>query len=439
MASLVTNTQWGTTIISNSEAQTDITAIFTNTFSTTPNLSPAGPTGAFIQELTDMYINVNSTIAYVCSNVYSLTNAQGIFLDGLGNLFGFPRSSATYTTVNITVTGISGTIIPTGSLVSDGTNNYFFTTDYGITGGTNIVTVQAVNVGNIIAIPNTINTIITPVAGWGSVNNPTAGITGTNIQNDTAYRYTFAYSQAINGRGLEQSLYAIFLNFMNQYGATNYTDTNGNTYPYIWGFYVFVNRTNAPYPVITTESVSVPVGGVYITLYAPNYLDSTSANYNENLQYIAGLILNQIGANQTVNIATISGSRQFNVTYNNPDYPQIKPVTVYFDSPAPIDIYFNFTIKAYNTSISSTIIINNIKNAIFNQFYFGYQTYPPMTMGNLISASDYILNIINSAGAPISVTAQSVNIFGGSTGASVDVPLNQIATLNMSNITVTVL
>ena len=46
-------TPWGTTVITTQEALADQSNIFYSVFGTYPNLYPASPTGAFIQELTN--------------------------------------------------------------------------------------------------------------------------------------------------------------------------------------------------------------------------------------------------------------------------------------------------------------------------------------------------------------------------------------------------
>lgn len=437
MSSIVTATEWGTTIVSNEDALNNITNIFTNTFSQTPNLSPSSLTGAFIQELTNQYINVSSTTAYVTTNVYSLASSSGIFLEGIGGLFDIAKGQPTYTKVICSVLGNFGTVIKKGSAVSDGT--YIYTTDSDVVVGLLGVqiSVTCLTSGAIVVPENSITTIITPISGWSSVNNPSAGITGSSGQNDTAYRYTIKYCQAINGRGVVESLYAVFANFMNQTGATT-VSYNGISYPFIQGFFIFVNNASEAQS-ISPELPDVPVGGVYVTLYAPQFLNDPAEAIN-NQQYIAGLIMNQLGAGQTLNLVdttTYSTAQNFSIDYTNTTYPAIDRVTVKFDSPAPAPISFAFTIKIYNTTLSPAAIITNVKNAILSQFYFGYQNYDPCQMNVAINTVDYILTIINAVGSASTITTQEIRFVGSSTaGTTLSVPLSQVATLNPSNITI---
>lgn len=115
---------WGTTAITTQQAINDQSAIFNNVFGSSPNLYPSSPTGAFIQELTNTEVNVNNTCIYITSHVYGLSTTQGVFLDGIGNLFGIKRTPATYTTVICNLLGSPFTVIPANSIVSDGANQF---------------------------------------------------------------------------------------------------------------------------------------------------------------------------------------------------------------------------------------------------------------------------------------------------------------------------
>ena len=177
-------TPWGTTTITVGQAVDDVSSIFNTVFNRLPNLSPSSPTGGFIQELANQEVNVNNTMAYVTSNVYGLNTTQGVFLDGIGNLFGILRTPATRTVVACQLVGAPNLIIPANSIVSDGTYQYI---------NNNLITLNPLGMatanftctiaGQIDTPVNSVNTIITPITGWSSVNNNTAGDSGDNIEN----------------------------------------------------------------------------------------------------------------------------------------------------------------------------------------------------------------------------------------------------------------
>lgn len=432
-------TQWGTTTITIAEAVSDISNIFNNVFNKLPNLSPSSPTGAFIQELATMETNVNNTMAYVTTNVYGLNTTNGIFLDGIGNLFGIKRIDATYTVVTCQCLGLPNLVIPANSIVSDGTYQYknanpITINSLGIGTGNFTCTIA----GQIVADANSVNIINTPLTGWYSVNNNTNGVTGNNIQNDTSYRYVLKYAQAQNGRSFVESLFAIFENFIAQDGSTT-TNVEGINIPYIQGFYIYSNYTDTPV-VLVPNTQAIAVGGVYITLHAPQYLDANNPDLQTNLQYIAGIILNQIGANSTHHIQTLP-TNQYTVLYQNTKYPQIDPVFVLFDAPIDTPIKISFSITLYNQQINKITLQNQLKDAILDQFYNGYTvnnvSYRPATMGLPINTGDFIANIVSIAGA-CNITSQDIQLVtGGTAGTSLTLTVDKIATLTTANILIT--
>lgn len=428
---------WGATEITTQQAIDDQSNIFYTVFGTYPNLYPSAPTGAFIQELTDMEVNVNNTCVYITSNVYGLSTSQGIFLDGLGNLFGILRTPATYTIVTCSLLGLPDLTIPANSIISDGTNQ-FISVDSITLDNSGIATANFTCTvsGQIDVQANSVTTIITPFSGWSSVTNAAPGVSGKNIQNDTAYRYTLQYSQAINGRSFIESLYAIFTNFIAQDGTAT-TDAYGINVPYIQGFYVYSNYTNTTQTIVPSTT-PIPIGGIYITLYAPQYLDAGNPDLNDNLQYIAGIILQQIGANSTNNIQT--GSNAFNVDYVNPNYPGIDDVTVNFDSPIATPIEISFTIQLYSKQQNQSTLQLAIQQVILNQFYNGYSNgnviYPPAKMNVAINTADFIAAIVSIAGA-CTITAQDIQLVtSGTPATSLTLTVDKIATLALNNITV---
>lgn len=428
---------WGSSGITAQQAIDDQSNVFKSVFGLFPNLYPSSPTGAFIQELADQEINVNNTCLYITSNVYGLSTSQGIFLDGIGNLFGIKRTPSTKTIVSCQLSGLPNLVVPPNSIVSDGENQFvnMFAVSFGSTG---------VGVGNFICtqtgqldIPaNSVTTIITPITGWSSVTNAVAGFSGKNIQNDTSFRFTLQYSQSINGKSFIESLYAIFSNFIAQDGSST-VDAYGINVPYIQGFYIYSNYKSTSQTLVPSTT-PIPVGGIYITLYAPQYLSPTNPDLNKNLQYIAGIILQQSGANTTNNIQT--GANAFNVDYVNTSYPEIDDVNVKFDSPIATPISISFTLTLYNKSTNQSSLQLAIQQAILSQFYNGYSNdnviYPPARMNAAINTADFIAAIVNIAGA-CTITYQDIELVtGGTPSTSLLLTIDKVATLSLNNINI---
>jgi len=118
--------------------------------------------------------------------------ASGIQLDNIGALSGSIRLSATFTKVDILLTGTPATVIPTGRILSIPSTGAQFTNDVGgVIGGGGTVTLEfrATVTGPVTAYANTVTNIVTPVVGLTSVNNPLDHkLIGTNTETDAAFR-----------------------------------------------------------------------------------------------------------------------------------------------------------------------------------------------------------------------------------------------------------
>jgi len=142
-------------------------------------------------------ISVFSLRVYDCMQtlqlVYNNRSPQtgvGAALDALLKLNGLKRKKPSASTCVVTITGDAGTIINNG-VVSD-VNGKLWNLPVMVTiggGGTVDVTVTCQTIGAIIALAGEINSIATPTAGWTSVTNVGAAITGQAVETDAAARY----------------------------------------------------------------------------------------------------------------------------------------------------------------------------------------------------------------------------------------------------------
>ena len=114
---------------------------------------------------------------------------------GLDNNVAFAdiqRKSSTYSSVQLTITGANGTSLK-GCYALDENDNRWNIPDTVIP-ETGMITVDAICSvsGNIIALPNTVNKIGTPLFGWYSVNNNNAATPGTDVETDAELRGRFS-------------------------------------------------------------------------------------------------------------------------------------------------------------------------------------------------------------------------------------------------------
>ena len=118
--------------------------------------------------------------------------AIGVGLDNLCALVGITRKPATYSTVQLTITGNAGTTITNGK-ATDGTYTWNLPASVTIPDiGTIVVEATCDVSGSITAAANTINIIATPTFGWLSVTNTYVASAGVDVETDAELRGRYA-------------------------------------------------------------------------------------------------------------------------------------------------------------------------------------------------------------------------------------------------------
>ena len=85
---------------------------------------------------------------------------------------GISRALATYSTVDVTITGTSGTLIRAGVVADTNNNKWILPLNITIPqSGSIVVSATAENAGAVLATANAIRIILNPTRGWQSVNN----------------------------------------------------------------------------------------------------------------------------------------------------------------------------------------------------------------------------------------------------------------------------
>lgn len=129
----------------------------------------------------------NALLQLVYNNRTPIT-AIGVGLDNICVLGNIQRKPATNSIVQLTITGEPSTVIIKGEC-SDGTNTWILPDSVTIP-ASGIITVEAKSAveGNIQALPNTINQILSPVYGWYGVTNNYAAQSGADVEGDASLR-----------------------------------------------------------------------------------------------------------------------------------------------------------------------------------------------------------------------------------------------------------
>ena len=154
------------------------------------NLDPSPPDGLKLASDAETFANLDE-LGQRAYNSKDPNKAKGIDLDTICALTGPIRSQGTPSNVQLTLTGVAGTVIIAGKLVESTVDGSQWSIDTTVTigvGGTVSVTATCTTNGATVASIGTITRIVDTVGGWQKVTNPTVATLGTNRQNDSSLR-----------------------------------------------------------------------------------------------------------------------------------------------------------------------------------------------------------------------------------------------------------
>ncbi len=143
-------------------------------------------------------INDANAMAVQVYNSFSPSTGRGVGLSSNVKINGIARRVASFSTVDLLVTGQAGTTITAGAATDAAGNRWLLPESVTIPPDGDItVTATARDIGSVAAAANTITTIGTPTRGWQSVTNPAAATAGAPIENDAQLRQRQTVSTAI--------------------------------------------------------------------------------------------------------------------------------------------------------------------------------------------------------------------------------------------------
>lgn len=218
------------------------------------NLNPAlnTPQGQLASSEAAIISDKNATFAEFVNQVDPDTN-DGFMQDAIGRIYFMEREPGTPTVVPILCLG-SNVTIPLGAQIGDTSGNRYICALAGtlpVGGGSITLPFSCVVLGPTPCPANTVTTIISSISGWDSVNNPTPGAVGSDVESRAAFEYRRKQSVALNAHGSIVAIGAAVFDVegvIDEYAIENFLDTTVNVGP-------------TAYPVVAHSIYVAAVGG----------------------------------------------------------------------------------------------------------------------------------------------------------------------------------
>lgn len=321
------------------------------------------------------------------------------FQDAIARIYFLTRKPATLTSVQATVNGLAGTVIPGGTLAQDTSGNTYACAGAVTIDATGSVTAEFQNVatGPIPCAAGTLTQVYQAVPGWDTITNAADGTLGSDVESRADFEYRRKNSVALNGTGTPQAIYA------EVFALADVLDV-----------YVKDNPTGA---AVNTGSTNYPIAAhsVYVAVVGGADADVAAA----------------IWAKKDLGCDTNGNTSATVVDPSGYSYPQ-PSYTIKFQRPAALAV--KFAVQLVNDPSLPSNIVTLVKNAIIARFN-GADGTTRERIGATILASRYY-------GAVVSV-ASNVSLISVLIGTSsptltqINVGIDQRPTVSAADITVT--
>jgi len=321
------------------------------------------------------------------------------FQDAIGRIYFLTRKPATPTTVQATLGGIAGTVIPAGTFAQDTDGNTYALSGDATIGvaGTVDADFQNIQTGPIPCAAGTLTSVYQAIPGWDTITNAADGTMGSNVESRADFEYRRKNSVALNGKGTPQAIYA------EVFALADVLDV-----------YVKDNPANA---TVNTGATNFPIvaHSVFVAVVGGTDADVAAAIWRKK---DAGCDYN---GNTSVTVTDDAG-----YSYPQPTY------TVKFERPAALPVLF--AVSLVDDSSLPADIVQRIKTAIIARFN-GTDGTVRERIGSLILASRYYGAVVGVASnvSLISVLIGTVT----PTLSQVAVGIDQKPTLSEADISVT--
>ena len=339
----------------------------------------------------------NNEFAYFVNQVDPQYSADR-FQDAIARIYFLTRKPATPTTVQATVTGLVGTVIPAGTLAQDTSGNTYVCSGDVTIGSVGTATAEFQNqeTGPIPCPAGTLTQVYQAVPGWDTITNAADGALGSDVESRADFEFRRRNSVALNANGTNGAIYAEVFNLADVLDCYVIDNPSASV----------VNKGATNYPMEPKSVYVAVVGGADLEIAKAIWRKKDlGCDYN---------------GNTSVTVTDDSG-----YSYPPPSY------LVAFMRPANLAIKFAVNI-ANDPSLPSNIV-TLIKDAIIARFN-GADGTSRERIGASIFASRYYAPV---SGAAANVAVVSILI--GTTTATltkVDAGIDQRPTISAADIAV---
>lgn len=205
----------------------DVQAEWKDIFGQDLSVAPETPQGRIIEMIARSRIFTLQAVA-ATSNMLNINKAYGFVLDDIGSIFQIQRKAATYTTVQITMSGVADTVIPIGTQLRSDAGDLFIN-DYEYIIGSNGSTTgafRAVESGVVLVEVGTITTIVSSVTGLESVINNAPATSGDEQESDQEFRNRIKESLNINSMSVLSAISSAVANISGVKQVKAYENTS---------------------------------------------------------------------------------------------------------------------------------------------------------------------------------------------------------------------
>ena len=361
---LIFNEKTGFSVQEPQEVREEIAQSWINAFKSddTPdiNTAPETPQGQIIDAETLAITQKDAELAFL-ANMFNPKTARGIWQDALAEIYFIKRKKAVNSRCYCVLTGLKGTVIEKGSKIQSSADSTYWDLLETVTINDNssvTALFECESEGAVIASPNTLNKIITTVAGWDTVNNIQSAIVGSLEESQQAFEKRRYDSVALNSVGTTASVFS----------RVNQIDD-------VVGCYVVDNKTNVNKII---DDYLLKPHSIYVAVIGGSNQDIAEAIYRS---LSAGCDYN--------------GNTQ--ITVVDPHTHAKEKVT--FMRPTPQNVYIK--VNVFDKDLPDDYE-NLIKNAVITNFYgqdeqieIAGEAVTRAIMGQDIYASRFLPSILN--------------------------------------------